>query len=135
LKIDDKCDILVLAKCRYCHQEIYFIHQSFKIFYCPQHGLLFQESYIIYVVKKTNKKESDFVTVNISNEDQTKKKCRECPFTIRSNKCIHIWCPYAHSLIELELFKFLHENKITIQLLALHQQHQREGTNFINIKN
>jgi hypothetical protein len=132
--IDDLCDILVHSKCRYCSEEINFMHQSFKIFYCPQHGLLLHESYIMYFANKKNRDDSDFVTVNISNEDKTNMKSRECPFKIHLNKCSHELCPYANSQVELDLSKFLDENEITIQFLAFHQQ-QRRGSYFTKIKN
>ncbi len=50
---------------RHCNEEINFIHQSFKIFYCPQHGLLLQESYIMYFTNKKNRDDSNFVTLTI----------------------------------------------------------------------
>jgi hypothetical protein len=127
---DTKLNIDIHAKCRYCDKKIGFCNNIFEIYYCSQHGFLLNQAYIMYFAKKRNNHDSNDIV--IKNPNITNKG--ECPYKKKYGTCSHVNCAYAHSSLEIDLWKYLEDNEITMQLLACHQQKISKG-NVIKVDN
>jgi hypothetical protein len=120
---DNNLNIDLNAKCRYCRNSIVFCNNIFPFYYCRQHGRIFYEKHIMYYAKQRDKE--SWFPVNVPNPYVPDNS--ECPYLLKYKKCIQLECSYAHSLVELEIWKFLSNNDINMQILAFHQQKLKYG--------
>jgi hypothetical protein len=119
IDIDDKAfNIELYAECRYCHKQVAFCNNILQVYYCSQHGTICDEKHIMYYAKQ--KDHESKCRVNVPNSHVPDNGL--CPYLKKYGKCSHTNCLYAHNELELEIWKFLNKNKISIQLLASNQQ-------------
>ena len=92
------------AKCRFCSENIFTcLQQKF----CPQHGCLDNDKYIMYAVESASN------STKVRKPNNTQLTClKECIYLKDFKRCsFGLNCIFAHSAIELNLWKRSLEHK------------------------